>query len=65
LADLVEKPKHAISQFCTSIFSELLPSVGEKVEIGTPARNSVQEMEKEGSDLIVMSTHGRTGLRMP
>jgi len=32
------------------------------VEIGSPATNILEEAEREGSDLIVMSTHGRTGL---
>ena len=35
--------------------------VREVVEIGTPASNIVAEAEKSGYDLIVMSTHGRTG----
>jgi len=30
--------------------------------MGAPAKNIVQEAKKEGADLIVMSTHGRTGL---
>ena len=32
------------------------------MEIGSPATNILEEAEREGSDLIVMSTHGRTGL---
>ena len=36
--------------------------VHEKVEIGTPEINIVEQAKKEGSDLIVISTHGRSGL---
>jgi nucleotide-binding universal stress UspA family protein len=64
LADLVEKRKPAVSQFLNQHFADLLPlvEVREKVAIGTPAANILAEAEKEGIDLIVMSTHGRTGL---
>jgi nucleotide-binding universal stress UspA family protein len=39
-----------------------LVEVRQKVEIGSPATNILEEAERESSDLIVMSTHGRTGL---
>jgi nucleotide-binding universal stress UspA family protein len=64
LQDLIDKHKKSLSQFLSKHFSDLLPLVEmrEKVEIGEPAANILAEAEKEGSDLIVMSTHGRTGL---
>jgi len=64
LQDLVEKHKKSLSQFLTDHFAELLPlvEVREKVEVGEPAASILAEAEKAGSDLIVMSTHGRTGL---
>src|SRR5712691_5731293 len=64
LQDLIDKHKKSISQFLSEHFGDLLPlvEVREKVEIGEPAANILAEAEKEGSDLIVMSTHGRTGL---
>jgi universal stress protein A len=36
--------------------------VGRRVIIGTPYRKIVEVAEREKSDLIVMATHGRTGL---
>ena len=64
LDDLIEKHKKALREFLNDNFAELLPliEVREKVEVGSPAQSIVAEAEKEGSDLIVMSTHGRTGL---
>jgi len=64
LQDLVEKHKKSLSQFLTDHFAELLPlvEVRGKVEVGEPAASILAEAEKAGSDLIVMSTHGRTGL---
>ena len=64
LEDLIEKRKKALSEFLTKHSSDLLPlvEVREKVDVGEPAASILAEAEKEGSDLIVMSTHGRTGL---
>jgi nucleotide-binding universal stress UspA family protein len=64
LEDLLAKRQQNLSQFLDENFAELLPlvEVHEKVEIGSPATNIIDEAEKQGSDLIVMSTHGRTGL---
>jgi nucleotide-binding universal stress UspA family protein len=63
LQDLIEKHKKSLSQFLTNHFAELPPlvEVREKV-VGEPAASILAEAEKAGSDLIVMSTHGRTGL---
>jgi nucleotide-binding universal stress UspA family protein len=64
LQDLIEKHKSSLSEFLTKHFADLLPlvEVREKVEVGELAASILAEAEKEGSDLIVMSTHGRTGL---
>jgi universal stress protein A len=64
LDDLLNKHRTTLSQFLNENFAELLPlvEVRQKVEIGSPATNILEEAEKEASDLIVMSTHGRTGL---
>jgi len=63
-ADLLEGYKFALSRFLNTHFSDLIPwvKIRERVELGTPARNIVERAAKEGSDLIVISTHGRTGL---
>jgi nucleotide-binding universal stress UspA family protein len=39
-----------------------LAEVRQKVEFGAPHTSIVEMAEREGADLIVMSTHGRTGL---
>jgi len=64
LDGLIERHQQSLSQFLNEHFAELLASVAvaNKVEIGTPASNIVAEAEKSGYDLIVMSTHGRTGI---
>jgi nucleotide-binding universal stress UspA family protein len=64
LEDLLAKHRQNLSQFLNDHFAQLLPlvEVHEKVEIGSPATNIIDEAERQGSDLIVMSTHGRTGL---
>lgn len=64
LDGLIERHQQSLSQFLSEHFAELLGSVvvANKVEIGTPASNIVAEAEKSGYDLIVMSTHGRTGI---
>ncbi|MGH7773006.1 MAG: universal stress protein [Candidatus Binatia bacterium] len=61
---LLEKYELALVRFLKENFSDLLPSVDvrEKVELGRPESNIVEEAKKEGVDLIVISTHGRTGL---
>ncbi len=64
LDDLIEKHKKTLAQFLQDHFAHLLPlvEVRELVEVGAPASNILQLAEKDRSDLIVMSTHGRSGL---
>jgi nucleotide-binding universal stress UspA family protein len=64
LDDLLNKHRKSLADLLNKNFAELLPlvEVRQKVEIGSPATNILEESEREGSDLIVMSTHGRTGL---
>jgi len=64
LDDLIERHKIMVAQFLREHFAELLPSVAvrQKVEVGEAASGILAEAEKSGSDLIVMSTHGRTGI---
>ena len=64
LQDLIEKRTKALAQYLSDHFAGLLPLVElrSKVEVGSAADLIVAEAEKQGSDLIVMSTHGRTGL---
>ncbi len=53
LADFV---KDACAEFVAK------PKLKEVVEVGVPYRDIVRKAEEENADLIVMSTHGRTGL---
>jgi len=61
---LVHKGELVLSQFIKFHFSDLTPRVKirEKVEIGKAHQRIIEEANKEESDLIVISTHGRTGL---
>jgi nucleotide-binding universal stress UspA family protein len=62
----LERYQTALSQFLKDHVSDLTPSVkiDQKVELGTPDKSIVDLAKSEGCDLIVMSTHGKTGLRM-
>jgi hypothetical protein len=53
----------ALSEF---LIDCVIPSVTvrEKVDLGTAETSIVQLAQSEGYDLIVMSTHGKSGLRM-
>ena len=64
LEDLLNKHRKLLADLLNEHFAELLPlvEVRQKVDVGSPAPNILDEAEKEASDLIVMSTHGRTGL---
>lgn len=61
---LLDKYKLALTRFLNDHFPDVIPSVRirQKVELGKAERNIVEEASKEGTDLIVISTHGRTGL---
>lgn len=64
LQDLIDKREKALSHYLSEHFAELLPlvEVRIRVDVGSAPDKIVAEAEKQGSDLIVMSTHGRTGL---
>jgi nucleotide-binding universal stress UspA family protein len=62
----LKRYQHALSEFLKDPVLGLTQGVkvGEKVELGTPDKSIVELATSEGYDLIVMSTHGKTGLRM-
>ena len=64
LDDLLTKNDTALKRFLEVHCSELLPlvEVHTKVALGSPDGDIVDEAKKENVDLIVISTHGRTGL---
>jgi nucleotide-binding universal stress UspA family protein len=61
--NLLEESQAALSHFLRDNLSDLLPlvAVRTKVELGLPYKNIVERAREDGADLIVMSTHGRTG----
>src|SRR5262245_4105537 len=61
--NLLEESQHALSYFLRDNMADLLAvvEVQTKVEIGLPYKNIVERARDDGADLIVMSTHGRTG----
>lgn len=61
---VLEKYDRALARFLNVHFADLILSVRirQKIELGKADRNIVEEALKEPADLIVISTHGRTGL---
>ena len=62
--DFMTKETVALDKFLREKFSDCsnLAQVRQKVEFGGAYGNIVELAERESVDLIVMSTHGRTGL---
>ncbi len=60
----VDTYQKAMSKFMKTHFADLTADVKvhEKVEMGMAEKNIVNLAEEKGMDLIVISTHGRTGL---
>ncbi|MPZ76024.1 MAG: hypothetical protein GEU77_05830 [Deltaproteobacteria bacterium] len=64
LKKTLEQRKKLLDSFVTENFSDAIPdsNIRQEVGIGTPHKRIVEKAEHEGVDMIVMSTHGRTGL---
>jgi nucleotide-binding universal stress UspA family protein len=62
--DLISEQQRSLDQFLREKFADFmnLVEIRQVVEIGVPHANIVERAEREGADMIVMSTHGRTGL---
>lgn len=60
--DIEEKALERLRAFYGEVGADEGPEMQEHVMSGRAARQIAQFAEEEGSDLIVMSTHGRTGL---
>jgi nucleotide-binding universal stress UspA family protein len=62
----LERYQFALSQFFKNHLTDLNSSVAVRteVELGTPHQSIVDFAKSETCDLIVISTHGKTGLRM-
>lgn len=64
LSFIIEKYEIALARFLGKNFKEIIPRVNirERVEMGIPDTNIVERAKAEGADIIIISTHGRTGL---
>jgi nucleotide-binding universal stress UspA family protein len=62
--DMLENSRQVLDRFLASNFADCidLVEVRQVIEFGTPHKNIVEVAATEDVDLIVMSTHGRTGL---
>jgi nucleotide-binding universal stress UspA family protein len=62
----LERYQIALSEFVNDYAPDLIPrvKVRQTVELGTPDNSIVELAKSDGYDLIVMSTHGKTGARM-
>jgi nucleotide-binding universal stress UspA family protein len=61
---LVPKQKQRLAEFIKQNCGEFIGQVKiyEIVEVGVPYKAIVQKADEERADLIIISTHGRTGL---
>lgn len=64
LEKLLKKHRQLLASFLEAHCSDLLPVEGLEavVEVGNPDENIIEKVAQENVDLIVISTHGRTGL---
>jgi len=62
--DMLEESRRLLDKFLADNFADCIDLVEVRcaVEFGTPYKNIVEKAAAEGVDMIVMSTHGRTGL---
>ncbi|HYY73021.1 MAG TPA: universal stress protein [Candidatus Bathyarchaeia archaeon] len=60
----IDERKGLLARFVDEKFAHALQEIKirQEVEIGTPYKKIVEKAAHEGVDIIVMSTHGRTGL---
>jgi universal stress protein A len=64
LEKLIEKCRGELDALLSCELPDLRPFSGVKtaVEVGVPDKNIVDKAKRDEADMIVMSTHGRTGL---
>lgn len=62
--NMLANEEAALDKFLAEKFADdiKLVKTSQKVEFGAPQTSIVEMAEREGVDVIVMSTHGRTGL---
>ena len=59
--DLLKEGRRTLYDFLAENFTDLV-NVDQVVEFGAPYKNIVEKAVTEGVDMIVMSTHGHTGI---
>ena len=62
--DMLEERRRLLGKFVADNFADCIDLVEVRyaVEFGTPYKNIVEKAADEAVDMIVMSTHGRTGV---
>ncbi len=62
--EIVEERRKLLAKFLQKNFADLVAKVKvhQEVTVGTPYQKIVDDAAAENADMIVMSTHGRTGL---
>jgi nucleotide-binding universal stress UspA family protein len=62
--NILEESRRLLDRFLAENFADCidLVEVRQVVEFGRPHKNIVEEAATEGVDIIVISTHGRTGI---
>ena len=65
IQELIRKRKQDLDKYLIENFSDALLGlkIRQEVEIGIPYKMIVEKAGAEGVDMIMMSTHGRSGLR--
>ncbi len=60
----VEERRGVLARFAAANFADMMPKLRtrEEVEIGVPYKKIIEKATAEKVDMIVMCTHGRTGL---
>jgi nucleotide-binding universal stress UspA family protein len=59
--DFLENCHRVLDKFLVDSFGDLV-QVRKVVEFGTPHKSITEAASREGADMIVMSTYGRTGI---
>jgi len=63
LDTFIERGRNELGAVCAGIADELTPRVHQHIRAGTPARELVAAARDIDADLIVVGTHGRTGIQ--
>lgn len=64
VAGLMADRRELLAEYLSENLSDLISGIRirKEVEIGIPHKRIVEKAAEEGADLIIMSTHGRSGL---